>query len=73
MILQSQKLEVIGFFDLWNVKLQTSNPSEIVNLYAEDAILLPTVSNEPRLNYAQIKDCFVHFMANQPSDKIDVS
>ena len=40
-------------------------------LYAENAILLPTVSNRVRHNHAEIRDYFVSFLAKQPQGVID--
>ena len=42
-------------------------------LYAEDAILLPTVSNQVRHNHAEINDYFVNFLKKGPSGEIDES
>ena len=39
--------------------------------YAPDAVLLPTVSNQPRTNSAEIKDYFVHFLKRNPQGTID--
>lgn len=70
---QITKPEVSALFDRWNTALQTGNPEEIVKSYAEDAVLLPTVSNKPRTNHTEIKDYFVHFMEKHPKGKIDTS
>ncbi len=40
-------------------------------LYAEDAILLPTVSNTVRHTHAEIRDYFVHFLQKGPLGDID--
>ena len=39
--------------------------------YSDDAVLLPTVSNTPRLNHAEIRDYFVHFLQKKPQGTID--
>jgi uncharacterized protein (TIGR02246 family) len=44
-----------------------------VALYASDAILLPTVSNQVRHNHQEIESYFVDFIAKGPSGKIDQS
>ena len=42
-------------------------------MYAEDAVLLPTVSNQVRHNHAEIRDYFVAFLAKQPQGVITES
>jgi hypothetical protein len=37
---------IATLFDDWNEALATKNPEKVANLYAHDAVLLPTVSNE---------------------------
>ncbi len=64
--------EIAALFDRWNQALQTGDPHKVVSNYAERSILLPTVSNTPRLSPAEKEDYFDHFMANHPSGKIDM-
>jgi uncharacterized protein (TIGR02246 family) len=65
------KEQVAGFFDKWNASLKTGDPDAVTANYADDAVLLPTVSNKPRTNHAEIKDYFVHFLKKHPDGKID--
>jgi uncharacterized protein (TIGR02246 family) len=65
------KEQVAGLFDRWNASLQTKNPDEVVKNYAPGAVLLPTVSNKPRTNPAEIRDYFVHFLEKNPKGAID--
>lgn len=58
-------------FDRWNQALQTGDADQVVALYAADAILLPTVSNEVRHDHAQIRDYFVGFLKKRPMGTID--
>lgn len=53
-------------FDRWNMALQTGEARAVAQLYWEDAILLPTVSNVPRVNHAEIEDYFHHFLESKP-------
>ena len=46
------KSEITALFDQWNSALQTGDPKQVAALYAADAILLPTVSNQVRHNHA---------------------
>ena len=64
--------EVAALFDRWNQSLQTGDPHKVVANYAPRSILLPTVSNRPRLTAAEKEDYFEHFLENGPSGKIDL-
>ena len=67
------KAEIAALFDRWNASLQTLDVHKIVANYAPDSILLPTVSNKPRLTAAEKDDYFEHFIGDRPSGKIDMS
>jgi hypothetical protein len=41
--------QIAALFDRWNASLQTGDPKMVVANYAVKSILLPTVSNKPRL------------------------
>lgn len=64
--------EIAALFDRWNQSLQTGDPHKVVANYAERSILLPTVSNKPRLTPADKEDYFHHFLENRPTGKIDL-
>src|SRR3954463_13191347 len=64
--------EIASLFDRWNQSLQTGDPHKVVANYAERSILLPTVSNKPRLTPAEKEDYFLHFLEKRPSGKIDM-
>ena len=64
--------DIAALFDRWNESLKTSDPAKVVDNYAERSILLPTVSNKPRLTREEKEDYFVHFLANEPSGTIDM-
>ena len=63
--------EISALFDRWNRSLQTGDPHKVVANYAERSVLLPTVSNKPRLTEAEKEDYFHHFLENKPIGKID--
>ena len=65
--------QVIALFGDWNDALATGNPDVVTSMYAEDAVLLPTVSNQVRHNHAEIRDYFVAFLAKQPQGVITES
>jgi uncharacterized protein (TIGR02246 family) len=64
--------DIGGLFDRWNASLKTGKPDEVIKNYANDAILLPTVSNKPRLTQAERRDYFVHFLENHPVGEINM-
>lgn len=65
--------EVAALFDRWNTSLATLDSAKVTKNYSEDAVLLPTVSNKPRTNHADINDYFVHFLKNKPVGTINQS
>jgi len=67
----SSEQEIAGLFERWNASLQTGNPDKVVANYATKSVLLPTVSNKPRLTPAEKRDYFVHFLAGKPVGSID--
>lgn len=65
--------DIIQLFSNWNDAIQTGDPDKVTAMYAEDAVLLPTVSNQVRHNHAEIRDYFVSFLAKSPSGEINES
>jgi uncharacterized protein (TIGR02246 family) len=63
--------QIAGLFDRWNASLQSGDPKKVVANYAPKSILLPTVSNTPRLTPAEKEDYFVHFLEGKPFGTID--
>ncbi|CAN7615234.1 SgcJ/EcaC family oxidoreductase [Rhizobium rhizogenes] len=63
--------QVEGLFDRWNTSLATLSPEKVVENYAPDAVLLPTLSNKPRLTQEERKAYFVDFLKKKPQGKID--
>ena len=63
--------EIAALFDRWNASLKTGEPKKVVANYAPKSILLPTVSNKPRLSAAEKEDYFEHFLQNKPIGAID--
>ena len=69
----TSEAEIAALFDRWNASLQTLDPKQVVANYAENSILLPTVSNTPRLTPAAKEDYFQHFLERKPVGVIDSS
>lgn len=61
--------QVAGLFDEWNAALKTGDAEEVADLYADDAVLLPTLSNKIRTDHAGIVDYFEHFLEKKPVGK----
>ena len=62
--------EVQGLFGLWNDALATLDSDKVANRYADNALLLPTVSDTPRNDYDSIKDYFDNFLQSKPQGEI---
>lgn len=58
-------------FDRWNEALRSGDAKRVSQCYAEDAVLLPTVSNVARLSRSEIQDYFEHFLQKKPLGKIN--
>lgn len=63
--------EVAAQFDRWNAALATLKPDNVVARYAPTSILLPTVSNVPRLTPETRRDYFEMFLKSKPQGRID--
>ncbi len=57
-------------FERWNEALRSGNAQRVSRCYTEDAVLLPTVSNVPRLSRSEIEDYFKHFLQKKPLGKV---
>ena len=64
--------QIAALFDRWNDSLQTGDPHKVVANYATQSILLPTVSNKPRLSPEEKEDYFHHFLEDKPNGRIDL-
>ena len=58
-------------FERWNRALESGDAERVSQCYAEDAVLLPTVSNVARLSRREIQDYFEHFLQKKPLGKVD--
>ncbi|MDQ0600150.1 uncharacterized protein (TIGR02246 family) [Streptomyces canus] len=61
--------EIAAQFDGWNKALQTGDAQRVADRYADDAVLLPTVSNKVRSDRTSRVDYFEHFLLNKPVGK----
>ena len=62
--------EAKGLFNLWNDALATLDSNTVAMRYAKNPVLLPTVSDVPRTDYASIRDYFDTFLKLEPQGEI---
>lgn len=62
--------EISALFDRWNASLQTGDPQKVVANYAPRSILLPTLSDQPRVTAQEQAEYFHHFLENRPSGTV---
>jgi|LauGreDrversion4_2_1035121.scaffolds.fasta_scaffold09508_3 uncharacterized protein (TIGR02246 family) len=65
------RTEVEQLFDRWNTALASGDPGRVAALYSADALLLPTLSDQPRDTPAAIRDYFAGFLTRSPRGRID--
>ncbi|HAO26141.1 MULTISPECIES: SgcJ/EcaC family oxidoreductase [unclassified Methylophaga] len=68
---QASEAEIEYLFDRWNNALQTGDSATVTAYYANDAVLLPTLSNTIRTDHDGIRDYFDYFLVLQPNGRID--
>jgi uncharacterized protein (TIGR02246 family) len=67
----SAEAEVSANFEAWKNALASKNPKKVAALFAPDAILQPTVSNEIRNTPEEVESYFVDFLKLSPSPTIN--
>ena len=63
--------QAAALFNRWNTAIQSGDPEQVVALYSPDALLLPTLSAEPRQGPNAIRDYFSQFLSHAPQGRID--
>jgi uncharacterized protein (TIGR02246 family) len=58
--------EILALYSEWNERLKAGNPTQVAELYMDDALLLPTVSAVPRQSRQAHVDYFEGFLRDQP-------
>lgn len=61
------RAQIRRLFDRWNAAVLTEDAEKVADLYAPDAVLLPTLSPEVRTTRDGIVDYFKGFLAKHPS------
>ena len=67
----ANEAQVSALFQRWNDDLASGDPQQVVENYADESILLPTLSNVPRRTAEEKQDYFVHFLEKKPSGTVD--
>lgn len=62
--------EVKDLFSLWNDALKTGDPATVAERYAKEGVLLPTMKDDSRTDFAGIEDYFISFLKNKPTGEI---
>jgi hypothetical protein len=68
---QPAESEITANFEAWKNALATKEPKKVAALFAPDAILQPTVSNEIRNTPVEVESYFVDFLKLSPSPAIN--
>jgi hypothetical protein len=63
--------QIAALFDRWNDSLKTGDPQKVVANSAPRSVLLPTVSNKPRVSVDEKLDYSKHFLESEPDGTID--
>ncbi len=69
--LDKQQAKIL--FERWNNTLQTGDSRKVAANYTFDAVLLPTLSNQPRTDLAGKLDYFNTFLRKKPFGTLDSS
>lgn len=64
--------DIIALFDRWNDTLKTGDPDKVVQYYAPNSLLLPTLSNQARITLHEKKDYFFHFLEKKPVGEVSL-
>ena len=67
----TSEAEIASLFERWNQSLKSGDAQQVADQYAAYSILLPTLSNLPRLSRAQKIEYFEHFLRYQPQGTIN--
>lgn len=63
--------DIVANFDRWAAALATKDPKTVAALFASDAILEPTISNQIRDTPEEIEAYFIDFLKQSPKPTIN--
>ena len=62
--------EISKLLDIWNRAVLSGDPGNVLECYADDAVLLPTLSSRVRHSRDEILDYIKHFLSGKPEGKV---
>lgn len=65
--------EIEALFTAWNAALQTGDPQQVADMYADDSVLLPTVWDGPLVTREEKIAYFTTFLKSKPYGTINES
>lgn len=65
------KNEILALFKQWNNAIKTKEPRRVIELYAHNAVLLPTISNNVCHNHEEMEKYFTDFLTREPVGELD--
>lgn len=68
---KTSKQEIAALFDRWNQSLKTGNAIKVNANYTDNAVLLATISNTPRVTSAERIAYFKDFLSKHPIGEIN--
>lgn len=68
---KANNADAAELFEKWNQSLTSGDPNEVAQNYAQDAILIPTLSNQIRFTNKQRIDYFKHFLIKKPIARVN--
>jgi len=66
----SREPQIEALLGQWLQRLAGQDPEHLAALYAPDAVLLPTISDQVARTPADIIDYFLHFMTGKPEGRL---
>jgi uncharacterized protein (TIGR02246 family) len=63
---------VARLFERWNAALATGEPAKVAALYAENAVLMPALSERVYVGRAQIRDYYAEFLGLHPQAAVQM-
>ena len=65
------KREILALFEHWNNAIKTKEPRRVIELYAHNAVLLPTISNNVCHSHEEMEKYFTDFLTREPVGELD--
>ena len=59
-----------GLFSLWNYALATGEPRIVTKRYAKDAVLMPSISDAPRMDPESIHAYYEDYLLQKPQKRV---